>query len=43
LFEKLAALKPKRLAIMHGSSFEGDGARALGDLAAGFKEVFDRL
>ena len=43
LFEKLAALKPKRLAIMHGSSFEGDGARALGDLAAGFKEVFGRL
>src|SRR4030095_5574892 len=43
LFEKLAALKPKRLAIMHGSSFEGDGARALSDLAAGFKEVFGRL
>jgi flavorubredoxin len=43
LFGKLAALKPKRLAIMHGSSFEGDGARALSDLAAGFKEVFGRL
>jgi len=43
LFEKLAALKPKRLAIMHGSSFEGDGARALSDLAAGFKKVFGRL
>jgi flavorubredoxin len=42
LFGKLAALKPKRLAIMHGSSFEGDGARALSDLAAGFKEVLDR-
>jgi hypothetical protein len=42
LFEKLAALKPKRLAIMHGSSFDGDAARALGDLAAGFKEVFGR-
>ena len=40
LFQKLAALKPQRLAIMHGSSFEGDGARALADLAAGFKEVF---
>jgi len=43
LFGKLAALKPERLAIMHGSSFEGDGARALSDLAAGFKEVFGRL
>jgi hypothetical protein len=42
LFEKLAALKPQRLAIMHGSSFEGDGARALEDLASGFKEVFGR-
>ena len=40
LFQKLAALKPQRLAIMHGSSFEGDGARALTDLAVGFKEVF---
>ena len=28
---------------MHGSRFEGDGERALGDLAAGFKEVFGRL
>jgi hypothetical protein len=42
LFQKLAALKPKRLAIMHGSSFEGDGARALGDLALVFKEMFGR-
>jgi len=40
LFEKLAQLKPRRLAIMHGSSFEGDGAQALHDLAAGFAEVF---
>ncbi len=42
LFKKLAALKPQRLAIMHGSSFDGDGAQALTDLAAGFKEVFGR-
>jgi flavorubredoxin len=42
LFGKLAALKPKRLAVMHGSSFEGDGAAALSDLANGFKEVFGR-
>ena len=40
LFERLAALKSERLAIMHGSSFEGDGARALSDLAVVFKETF---
>ncbi len=42
LFYKLAELKPQRLAIMHGSSFEGDGARALKDLGVAFKEVFGR-
>jgi len=42
LFAKLAELKPKRFAIMHGSSFEGDGARALGDLADAFEQVFGR-
>jgi flavorubredoxin len=40
LFDKLAALNPKRLAIMHGSSFESDGERALRDLGVGFKEIF---
>jgi len=40
LFAKLAALKPERLAVMHGSSWEGDGARALMELASGMKEVF---
>ena len=40
LFDKLAELKPQRLAIMHGSSFDGDGAKALQDLGAAFKEVF---
>lgn len=40
LFRKLAALKPQRLAIMHGSSFEGDGVQALSDLAVGFRLVF---
>jgi hypothetical protein len=40
LFHKLAELKPQRLAIMHGSSFDGDGAQALLDLGAAFKEVF---
>lgn len=35
--ERLAALQPKTLAIMHGSSFSGDGAKALGELAAALK------
>lgn len=42
LFEQLAALQPERLAIMHGSSFEGDGAQALTDLAEVFKETFGK-
>jgi flavorubredoxin len=37
-FERLAALNPKVLATMHGSSFRGDGARALRDLAAVVRE-----
>ena len=40
IFKKLAALKPTRLGIMHGSSFEGDGERALRDLAEVFREIF---
>ena len=40
LFDKLAALAPERLAIMHGSSFEGDGKRALNDLGVAFRDVF---
>jgi len=40
LFGRLAELKPTRLAIMHGSSFEGDGERALEDLGVAFREVF---
>jgi flavorubredoxin len=35
VLERLAALQPRNLAIMHGSSFRGDGAKALRDLAAG--------
>jgi flavorubredoxin len=42
LFRKLAGLHPERLAIMHGSSFEGDGERALNDLAEVFREAFGR-
>lgn len=36
---ELAALKPKTLAAMHGSSFVGDGERALLDLGPVLKEV----
>lgn len=38
--QKLADLKPKTLAIMHGSSFTGDCAGALDDLNVAFREVF---
>jgi flavorubredoxin len=37
---KLAELKPKTLAIMHGSSFNGDCVRALGDMNGVLREVF---
>lgn len=36
---RLAALEPKRLAAMHGSSFEGDGGAALRNLADGFEAM----
>jgi hypothetical protein len=36
---RLAALKPKTLATMHGSVYAGDGAQALHDLAQVFREV----
>jgi flavorubredoxin len=37
--QRLAALKPRTLAAMHGSTFVGDGAHALTDLAQVMKEV----
>jgi len=37
--KRLAALEPKTLAAMHGSTFIGDGARALVDVASVLKEV----
>jgi hypothetical protein len=40
--KKLAALNPKTLAIMHGSSFTGNCAQALDDLNVMFSEVFGR-
>jgi flavorubredoxin len=39
---KLAELKPRTFAIMHGSSFRGDGAHALGELERAFKQVFGK-
>lgn len=35
---ELAALRPQRLAVMHGSSFSGDGGQALRELAVMFRE-----
>ncbi|WP_300654063.1 hypothetical protein [Pseudomonas sp.] len=37
--ERLAQLKPKTLATMHGSTFTGNGEQAIRDLAAVMKEV----
>lgn len=36
---RLAALKPSTLAVMHGSSFRGDGEKAVLDLAAVIKDI----
>jgi len=38
--KKLGDLKPKTLAIMHGSRFAGDCVRALDDLNLMLREVF---
>ena len=40
IMEKLVSLNPKVLAAMHGSVFEGDGAKALKDYSAIVREVF---
>jgi len=37
---KLVALNPRTLAVMHGSSFRGDCGRALADLEAAYRDVF---
>jgi len=36
---RLAALRPQTLAVMHGSSYAGDGARAVGELATALREL----
>jgi flavorubredoxin len=40
--QMLAGLRPKLLATMHGSSFSGDGKRALRELAAMYAETLGR-
>lgn len=40
VIEKLADLQPRTLALMHGSSFTGDGAGALRNLAAAYDERY---
>ena len=42
VLRSLAALKPETLAVMHGSSFRGDGSRLLTDLAGVIRENFDQ-
>lgn len=39
---RLAALKPSSLAVMHGSSFRGDGGKAILDLAAVIKDLLSK-
>ena len=40
LLEELSALRPRTLAIMHGSSFAGDAGKLLRNLDPVLKEVF---
>jgi flavorubredoxin len=39
ILQSVAALKPRTLATMHGSTFVGDGERAIGDLSRVIKDV----
>ena len=39
ILRKLAALKPQTIAAMHGSTYKGDGERAINDLAGVMREV----
>jgi flavorubredoxin len=41
LLKRLAELKPRTLAVMHGSSYVGDGSKALCELAGLVREAFD--
>jgi hypothetical protein len=39
ILEELAQLEPRTLAVMHGSSYSGDGAQALRELSIVMREV----
>ncbi|MBD2516166.1 hypothetical protein H6G93_14320 [Nostoc sp. FACHB-973] len=39
ILQELAALRPRTLATMHGTTFVGDGERALQDLGVMLREV----
>ncbi len=43
VLRRLAAMKPQTLAVMHGSSYTGNGSRLLTDLADVIREQFDAL
>lgn len=40
VMRRLGGLAPSTLALMHGSSFSGDGAKALGELAAAYESTY---
>ena len=40
--QRLAALKPKSLAVMHGSSFQGNGQEAILDLAVAIRDLLGK-
>jgi len=40
--QRLAALEPRTLAVMHGSSFRGDGQKAILDLAAVIRDLLSK-
>lgn len=42
ILRALADLKPETLAVMHGSSYQGDGGQQLTELAGAIKDTFDR-
>ena len=41
LLRRLAGLKPRPPAVMHGSTYAGDGGKALCNLAGLVREAFD--
>jgi len=41
--QQLGDLKPTTLAVMHGMSYQGDGRKALHDLAAGYRQLMAEM